>query len=76
MYCFAEFLAPDMNKTVYGDRVHSSFGYSVVLTDVNGDGLDDLIVGAPQYYEKSHTRKAGGAVYIYLNKDKEDFRWF
>lgn len=66
-------LSPDRNKTVYGDRVHSSFGYSVVLTDINGDGLDDLIVGAPQYYEISQIRKAGGAVYVYLNKDKEDF---
>lgn len=66
-------LTPDNSKSVYSTKVHSSFGYAVALTDINGDGLDDLIVGAPQFYEDSRKLKAGGALYIYLNEVKKDF---
>nr|XP_039248574.1 integrin alpha-6-like [Styela clava] len=60
-------LVPDPANVLLGETIGSSFGYAIALTDINGDGLDDLIVGAPQYYEYSNQNKRGGAVYIYLN---------
>ncbi|CAH4026827.1 unnamed protein product [Pieris brassicae] len=48
-----------------GEQFGSSFGYEVAAADVNGDGLPDLLVGAPFYF----SRDSGGAVYLYLNKN-------
>ncbi|KAL0883105.1 hypothetical protein ABMA27_016566 [Loxostege sticticalis] len=58
-----------------GEQFGSSFGYEVSSADVNGDGMPDLLVGAPFYF----SRDAGGAVYLYLNakysfKSKYDVR--
>ncbi|RVE45363.1 hypothetical protein evm_009992 [Chilo suppressalis] len=48
-----------------GEQFGSSFGYEVASADVNGDGLPDLLVGAPFYF----SRDVGGAVYLYLNNN-------
>ncbi|XP_039248949.2 integrin alpha-6-like [Styela clava] len=66
-------LEPVPIHTVVGEAIGSSFGYAIALTDINGDGLDDLIVGAPQYYEYSNKRKRGGAIYIYENVPRRGF---
>uniref|UniRef100_A0A452QNH1 Integrin subunit alpha 2b n=1 Tax=Ursus americanus TaxID=9643 RepID=A0A452QNH1_URSAM len=53
-------------------RPHSSmasyFGHSVTVTDVNGDGRHDLLVGAPLYMESRADRKLAevGRVYLFL----------
>ena len=39
-------------QILIGELVASAFGYAVELVDLNNDGLDDLIVGAPQYYDR------------------------
>lgn len=46
------------------------FGAAVCAVDLNNDGLDDLLVGAP-FYSKSSTNNEGdeGAVYVYINED-------
>ncbi len=46
-----------------GDASGSLFGYAMASADLDGDGLDDLIVSAPK--ESSAGTLSGGAVYIF-----------
>lgn len=53
-----------------GEQMGSYFGYAVAVTDINKDGLDDVIVGAPLFMRRG---PAGlleelGKVYVYLQK--------
>ncbi|XP_045907125.1 integrin alpha-6-like isoform X1 [Micropterus dolomieu] len=52
--------------TLEGEGLASSFGYDLTVLDLNGDGWQDIVVGAPQYFEKD--KEIGGAVYVYVNK--------
>uniref|UniRef100_A0A3Q3W2U0 Uncharacterized protein n=1 Tax=Mola mola TaxID=94237 RepID=A0A3Q3W2U0_MOLML len=52
--------------TLEGEGLASSFGYDLAVLDLNGDGWQDIVVGAPQYFEKEG--EIGGAVYVYVNK--------
>ncbi|XP_077386386.1 integrin alpha-7 isoform X2 [Festucalex cinctus] len=49
----------------WGEELASSFGYSVATTDLNNDGWTDLVVGAPNFFDRK--AEIGGAVYVYLN---------
>ncbi|TWW54337.1 Integrin alpha-6 VLA-6, partial [Takifugu flavidus] len=54
------FLRPDprakkhlsVELVLSGPGLASSFGYDVAVADFNGDGWEDLAVGAPQFYKK------------------------
>ncbi|GFO25856.1 integrin alpha-4-like [Plakobranchus ocellatus] len=46
-------------------KLGSSFGASVCCLDLNGDGLDDIVVGAPLYTNKMDE----GKVYVYINRE-------
>ena len=43
----------------------SYFGASVCAADLNGDGLDDLLIGAPTFMQKYDE----GRVYVYINRE-------
>jgi hypothetical protein len=52
---------------VCGSFSHESFGHAIQVVDINNDGLEDLIVGAPYYSEK---RKYDiGRIFIYIQKN-------
>ncbi|XP_067405338.1 integrin alpha-6 isoform X2 [Emydura macquarii macquarii] len=50
-----------------GEGLASSFGYDVAVVDLNNDGWQDIVVGAPQYFDRDG--EIGGAVYIYINQE-------
>ncbi|XP_053121294.1 integrin alpha-3 isoform X2 [Hemicordylus capensis] len=55
------------NLMLYGEQVGSYFGSAIALADLNSDGWQDLIVGAPYYFDRKEEK--GGAVYVYMNHD-------
>ena len=52
---------------IEGDEVGGFFGASLATGDLNNDGLDDLIVGAP------HCGNDNGKIYIYLGNKAVGF---
>ena len=52
------------NRT--GDQMGSYFAYSLCSSDVDGDGLDDLVIGAPLFthYELNDGKYETGRVYV------------
>ncbi|XP_024433777.1 integrin alpha-8 [Desmodus rotundus] len=51
-----------------GEQMASYFGYTVAISDVNNDGMDDLLIGAPLFMERefeSNPREVG-QVYLYM----------
>lgn len=57
-----------------GQQMGEYFGSSLLATDINSDGRDDLIVGAPLYTykpsDKSYTGYDEGRIYVYVNNKK------
>ncbi|XP_030637005.1 integrin alpha-6 [Chanos chanos] len=53
--------------TFRGPGLASSFGYDLAVLDLNADGWDDLIVGAPEFSLTDVEKGVGGAVYVYIN---------
>uniref|UniRef100_A0A5F9DH77 Integrin alpha-8 n=1 Tax=Oryctolagus cuniculus TaxID=9986 RepID=A0A5F9DH77_RABIT len=59
-----------------GEQMASYFGYTVVVSDVNNDGLDDILIGAPLFMERefeSNPREVG-QVHLYLQVSALFFR--
>ncbi|XP_026202276.1 integrin alpha-3-like [Anabas testudineus] len=54
-----------VNQTLRGEQTGSYFGNAVAATDLNNDGWNDLLVGAPFYFHRQ--QEVGGAVYVYIN---------
>ncbi|XP_072775213.1 integrin alpha-3 isoform X2 [Taeniopygia guttata] len=49
-----------------GPQVGSYFGSALALADLNNDGWQDLLVGAPYYFERKE--EVGGAVLVFMNE--------
>uniref|UniRef100_A0A8D0BEA0 Integrin subunit alpha 7 n=1 Tax=Salvator merianae TaxID=96440 RepID=A0A8D0BEA0_SALMN len=49
-----------------GEKLTSSFGYSLAVLDLNNDGWMDLVVGAPNFFDRKEG--IGGAAYVYINQ--------
>ncbi|XP_071319884.1 integrin alpha-3-like isoform X2 [Trachinotus anak] len=54
-----------VQQTLRGEQTGSYFGNAVATTDLNNDGWNDLLVGAPFYFHRQ--QEVGGAVYVYMN---------
>ncbi|XP_037824553.1 integrin alpha-PS3-like isoform X1 [Lucilia sericata] len=59
------------NYVFRGEQFGEYFGYAVLAEDINGDGLTDVIVSAPQH------RVSGlfddGAIYVFINQGRFNF---
>ena len=60
-----------------GDEEYDYFGYGMTIGDIDNDGTDDLLVGAPDHYQDSSYE---GEAYIFLggvsgNDLSPDFTW-
>jgi integrin alpha 8 len=55
------------NTTIKGQQAGEFYGNSLAAADVDGNGLEDLLVGAPHYtdYDDSDLKYEIGRVYIY-----------
>ncbi|CAH2302627.1 integrin alpha-3 [Pelobates cultripes] len=58
--------ALEVRTFLTSEQVGSYFGSAIALVDVNNDGLQDIAVGAPYYFDRKE--EVGGSVYIYTNE--------
>merc|ERR1719411_1918829 len=60
-----------------GDQIGAYFGYTIATCDINGDGLDDILIGAPMWTDFTLMRKfETGRVYVvYQDKNHKFRKW-
>ncbi|XP_016013951.2 integrin alpha-3 [Rousettus aegyptiacus] len=58
-------------QVLEGTQVGAYFGGAIALADLNNDGWQDLLVGAPYYFERK--KEVGGAIYVFMNQAGTSF---
>ena len=51
-------------KNITGDQIGAYFGYSLASGDLDGDGRDDVIIGAPMWTNYEDKNYETGRVYV------------
>ncbi|KAK7477963.1 hypothetical protein BaRGS_00030792, partial [Batillaria attramentaria] len=69
---FTQDLANIHNIT--GEQLGAYFGAALAVSDLNGDGKDDIIVGAPFYSDFEGINYEMGRVYIYYQNPNFEFK--
>ncbi|XP_038836274.1 integrin alpha-IIb-like [Salvelinus namaycush] len=64
-----------VKHTFLGSQVASYFGHSVAVTDINNDGRDDILFGAPLFMERVSGQQLQevGQVSVYLQRGRSTF---
>ncbi|CAK7290898.1 Integrin alpha-3 [Vulpes lagopus] len=58
-------------QVLEGTQVGAYFGSAIALADLNNDGWQDILVGAPYYFERKE--EVGGAIYVFMNQAGTSF---
>ncbi|XP_006889367.1 PREDICTED: integrin alpha-3 [Elephantulus edwardii] len=58
-------------QVLEGTQVGAYFGSTIALADLNNDGWQDIVVGAPYYFERKE--EVGGAIYVFMNQAGTSF---
>ncbi|XP_026092705.1 integrin alpha-5-like [Carassius auratus] len=63
-----------MLKNFTGEQMGSYYGYAVAATDINNDGMTDLLVGAPMFMVRDSDGRLEelGRVYVYMQNKPLD----
>ncbi|XP_059494717.1 integrin alpha-8-like [Stegostoma tigrinum] len=63
-------------QTIVGEQVAAYFGYAVAAMDINSDGRDDILVGAPLFMSRGQDGKLHevGQAYVYLQDQLGSFK--
>lgn len=58
-------------KNISGSQIGAYFGYSLASGDFDGDGADDIVIGAPMFVKPKSDGYEHGRVYIvYQGRDR------
>jgi len=75
-YYYGEYMLP-INSTrdclIWGSGVYDNFGGTIRVHDVTGDGLDDILVGAPYADGPADLTTNVGQVYVFFGRPQSGF---
>ena len=64
---------PQTTPEVEGEQMGESFGSALAACDINRDGLDDLIVGAPTFASRRNNLNTGKVYVLIMNRADQSF---